>query len=118
MRQASLKLKMYAQNVRIVDNNNLQRRVLTIILSTFGALALFYVLILGNMIFNIIERRTLEADTRVLLAEVGDLELSYLSLSSKIDPTLGRSLGFTETKIKQFATRKSLGSLKVAQNEL
>lgn len=108
MRQASLKLKMYMGNVNIIDNNNLQHRIFHIILMSFGALALAYILILGNMVFNIIERRSFEKQALSLSNEVGDLELVYLSLSNKVDLPLSYSLGFKETKPK-FAIRQAFG---------
>ena len=117
MRTASLKLKNYAGSINIVDNSNLKRRILYILLISFGALGFFYVLILGNMTFNIIERRALEGSARTLSNEVLNLELTYLQISSKVDLILAKSLGFQETKIN-FATRKSLGSIKFAKNDL
>jgi hypothetical protein len=58
-----------------------------------------------------------EADARKLSNEVLELELTYLDKSNKIDFALAESLGFKETKAN-FATRKSLGSIKFAKNEL
>ncbi len=87
------------------------------LLVSFGALGLFYVLILGSMTFNIIERKSLEANARVLSNEVLGLELSYLELSSGIDLNFAQSLGFKESRVN-FATRKSLGSIKFAKNDL
>lgn len=112
-----LKLKTYSGSMSIVNNNDLQRRILNFMLLFLGALALCYVLILGNMIFNIVERKALEADARILSNEVGDLELTYLSVSDKVDLTLAQSMGFKEIKAG-FANRTSLGSLKIATNEL
>jgi len=126
MKQASLKLKSYAGSINIVNNYIIQKRVLHILLWSFSVLAFCYVLILGNMIFNIIERRALETDTRSLSSEIGSLELQYLSASDKVDLTLAQSMGFKEIKAK-FATRKtlgykspndSIGSIKLATNEL
>ncbi len=116
MRQASLKLKMYMGNVNIV-NNNIERKALHMILLSFGILAFFYVIFLGNMVFNIVERRALEHQAMVLSNEVGDLELNYLSLSKDINLNLSHSMGFKET-VANFATRKSLGSLKISNNEI
>ena len=87
------------------------------LLISFGALGLFYVLILGSMIFDITERKSLEARARTLSNEVLNLELTYLDISNKVDLTLAESLGFKETKAN-FATRKSVGSIKFAKNEL
>ncbi|GEM_PF-557683 len=108
MRQASLKFKSYTGAVSIVDNSNLYGRVFHFILVSFGALAFLYVFLLGNMVLNIVERRSLEADVRSLSSEVRNLEVTYLSLSNNIDLPLSHSLGFQETKAT-FATRKSLG---------
>lgn len=108
MKQASLQLKRYMGNVNIVDNNNLTHRILHMILVSFGALAIIYVFILGNMVFNIIERRSLEKEIVSLSSEVGDMGLTYLSLSNKVDLKLSYSLGFKEIKPK-YATRQTLG---------
>jgi len=116
-----LKLKNYAESVSIAHNGYLERRILHFILMSFGALAVIYVLILGNMVFNIAERRTLDTRARALSSEVADLELSYLSLSNEIDLAYSHSLGFKEANAK-FATRKALGSLngklKSTKNEI
>ncbi len=117
MKQASLKLKSYTNNVIIVDNGNLHRKILHSMLFTIFALALVYVLALGNMVFNIVERKSIESKTHTLSNEVGDLELQYLSISQKIDLNLAYSLGFKETKTK-FAVRKPLGSISMAKNEI
>jgi hypothetical protein len=117
MRTIGLKLKNYAGGISIVDSGNLERRVLHFLLLSFGALAIFYILILGNMVFNIVERRHLEDRVRVLSGEVGNLELSYLSVSNSVDLNLSHALGFKEIDVK-FATRKALGSIKVSQNDI
>ena len=103
-------------NISIV-NNSIENLILR-------ALALIYVVILGNMVRNIVARRSLEANANSLSSEVGNLELSYLSLSNNIDLAYSYSLGFKETKAT-FATRKSLGmastpldNTKIAQNDL
>ncbi len=117
MKQASLKLKSYASNVKIINNGNLQERILNAMLLTLGVLALFYVFLLGSMVFNIVERKSLEAYNRTLSNDVGSLELEYLSVSRKVDLDLAYSLGFKEVKAK-YATRKALGSLSTAKNEI
>ena len=111
-----------------------EKLILNIIFCSFGALALLYVLFLGNMVGNIIERRSLEANARALSNEVKDLELTYLSMSNNVDLAFSRSMGFQETKIT-FATRKPLsyrstgevpglrqnkpfGGIKIIQNDL
>jgi hypothetical protein len=119
MRQATLQLKTRINNNVNITNNNIEIRriVLNVMLAVLATLALWYVLILCNMVFNIVERKSLEKESLTLSNEVGDLELSYLSVSNSIDATLSSSMGFKETKAT-FAIRKSLGSIKLASNEI
>lgn len=120
MKQATLQLKTRINNVNIIiTNNNIEIRkiVLGVMLSVLAALAVCYVLILCNMVFNIVGRKTLEKEALVLSNEVGNLELSYLSVSNSVDTALSSSMGYKETKAT-FAIRKSLGSLKLASNEI
>lgn len=117
MKQASLKLKSYANNVNIIDHGNLQGRLLHLMLWTLGALALCYVLLLGSMVFNIVERKSLDTYARTLSNEVGNLELKYLSEAQKVDLNLAYSLGFKDIK-KTYATRQKFGSISIAKNEI
>ena len=116
MKRTAIKIKSYTTNVNIVNNNNLEKRILNILLYSLGMLALLYVLILGNTIFNIVARQSLGVQVRSLSNEVGDLELKYLSMSNKIDLALSSEMGFKEANT-QFALRKSLTALYLTPNE-
>lgn len=116
---------MYIGDVGVM-NQDTKKLALHFILWSMGALVVCYVLFLGNMVSNIVERRALETRARSLSSEVGDLELTYLTLSNNIDLAFSRSLGFKEAKTT-FATRKSLGlgntsrpfeNIKATQNDL
>ena len=128
MKRISSQLKRQINNAGQIDvvDNDIKRLVWRVLLWSFGVLALLYVLLLGNMVRNIAERKNLEADWHSLSNEVGSLELAYLSLSNNIDLPLSYSMGFKETKAT-FATRQSLGlgitsssfdNLKVLQDEI
>lgn len=109
MKQASLKLKMSIRSVDITNNNiETQRVVLSAMLFILGILALLYVLILGNTVLNIVQRRAMEKEMLSLSNEVRNFELSYLSISNEIDLPLSSSMGFKEARVN-FAIRKSLG---------
>ena len=119
-------LNIYMRNVGVV-NNNIEKFILQIIFWSFGTLALLYVLFLGNMVKNIVERRSMETEARTLSNDVSNLELTYLSMSNNVDLTLSYSMGFKQAT-PTFATRKTLGlistnnepfdSVKIAQNDL
>ena len=118
MRQATIQLKTRIQNANITNNNiEVKKIILNGMLSVLAALAIWYVIILANTVGNILERKTLERETAILSSEVGNLELSYLTVSGSVDMALSSSLGFKETHIN-FATRRPLGSLKIVNNEI
>lgn len=112
---------MSIQNVNIMNNNiEVGKYILNTMLFILAALALVYVLILGNMVFSIVERRTLEKEALTLANEVGKLEISYFSITDSIDMNLSSAMGFKETRAT-FATRKPigyLGNIKFANNEI
>ena len=110
MRQIGLQLKTrIQQNVNIIDGNvEVRKFIFHTMMLILAGLGLAYVLILGNMVFNIVERRGLEKEALVLINEVGGLELSYLSVSGSVDSVLSSSMGFKEARAN-FATRQSLG---------
>ncbi len=110
MKRTAQKIKNYTPNVNIVNNNNLEKRILNILLFSLGACVLAYVLILGNITFNIVARQSLGVHARSLSNEVGSLELEYLTMSNNVDLAMSSEMGFKEIKA-QYALRKSLGTL-------
>jgi len=118
MKTAILKINSYAKKTSIINNNDLERNILRSILFSIGFLGLCYVIIIGNMVFNIVERRSLEANARILSSEVGELELQYLSASNNVDLVFAKSKGFKEPSVKKFSTRQTFGNISFAKNEL
>lgn len=125
----SLQLKTRIQNVNIMNNNiEVNRLVLNAMLSTLVVLAILYVLILGNTVFNIVGRKAFEKEMLTLSNEISKSELTYLSVSSSVDMNMSSTMGYKEAKAN-FATRKSLkslgrnsgesfGNIKLANNEI
>jgi len=109
MRQAALQFKTRIRNTSITNNNlEVRKIILNTLLAILAALVFWYVLIIGNMVFDIVQRKALEKEALALTNEIGNLELSYLSISDSVDLALSSSMGFKETKAT-FATRKALG---------
>src|SRR3989338_5396140 len=107
MRQISSKLNIYLKSLGAI-NNNIEKLAFNIIIWSFGLLALFYVLFLGNMVKDIIARRSLETSVNTLSSEVRELESIYLSISNNVDLTLSYSMDFEEPKTA-FTTKKPIG---------
>ena len=97
--------------------SNVEKFMLKAVFFSFGALAVWYIIILGTIVFNITERKTAESKIRTLSSEVSDLELSYLAKSNSIDLSLSYSMGFQEVSPK-FATRKNLTALGMSSDAL
>ncbi len=117
MNTASIKIKSYVDSAKNIDGSNLQARILDTMLFTIVILAIFYFLFLANMIWNIVERKSLENYASALSSEVGELELEYIALSERVDLSFAHSLGFEETEAK-FANRKAFGSVGMVNNEI
>jgi len=113
MKNAGIKIKRNIErnipNVNITNNNvAMGQFVFRAMLSTFALLAVLYFLILGSMVFNIVQRKNLEKNELMLSSQVSNLELSYLSVSNSVDVALSSSMGFKAIPVN-YATRKSLG---------
>jgi len=117
MKKVNQKIKS-AVNVNVVNNNNLQKRMVHYMIMAFGLLAVFYILVLMNMVWNIVERKSLQADARNLTNEVGALELKYLTLSDEVDVGMSYKMGFREVKPTFATSSKSLGTLAKVSNEI
>lgn len=105
MKQAAIKIKNYTNSVSVTYGGHASMKMLKMMLVSLVGLALVYVVVLGNMVWNIIERKSLEAEARNLSNDVAQLELDYLKASSKIDLEFSYAQGFKEVE-KEFAVRK------------
>lgn len=109
MKEKAIKIKSYVGNVNVVvSDNDFKAKLFRYMLLSFGILAIAYVYMIGNMVFDIVARKTLETEARNLSNEVRELEIVYLNESNKIDIAFANSLGFKETQAN-FATRKPIG---------
>jgi len=113
------KIKKYSKSkTNVIYNNNNVLKFSFLLLFILGFFVLIYLLFLGNTIFNIVERKTLENSFLGLNTEVSNLELEYLSKINQVDKSLAFNMGFQETKNKYFTTRLTIGVLKLQNNEI
>jgi hypothetical protein len=89
----------------IKEDSYTQKFILHILLSSLLILSVFYIYLIGSITFNILARKTLEADVRSLASNISKLELTYLDNANKIDKNFALSSGFVEVKNNIFATR-------------
>ncbi len=101
------------------ENMEVREKIVKGIFFAFGFFALLYLFFLGSAVFNVVERKSLEAEAHNLSNQIGELELTYLQVSGQIDRDLSHSMGFEEIA-QNFATRASvnLNGEKIARNEI
>ena len=117
MKAIALKVKKYQPSINIVNNNNMQKQILNIVFFLLAALSICYLFLLCSIVWNIVQRGTLEAQATTLSNNVQNLQLQYFTASSQIDLTLAQTMGFQQVKTN-FAVIKNVGSVKVAINDL
>ncbi|MFA5933970.1 MAG: hypothetical protein WC795_01990 [Candidatus Paceibacterota bacterium] len=96
----------------IINNNNLPQRLFYLMFGVCIVLSFVYVYLIGSIIFNVLERKSVENQVRTIRSAVGNLELDYLSQNKTVDLSYAKSLGFEEPKNLYFASRKSLVTLR------
>ncbi len=101
------------------ENIEIRVRMLQVAFAGFVFFALLYLFFLGSAVFNVVERKSLEAEAHTLSNQIGELELKYLQVSGQIDRDLSKSMGFEEIA-QNFATRESITLIgeKIARNEI
>jgi hypothetical protein len=115
MRTATIKLRSIAIAAQELPSST-RRELLRIAIASLAMLAVVYLCILGVMVWNIIERKAVEAQVHNLASEVRVLEESYLADSSKVDINFSQAMGFKE--IKATYVRKSSLGLAANRNEI
>lgn len=115
--QATITNNSLATSLR--EDGAFRAKVLQGIFIGFGFFALLYVMFLGSAVFNIVARKSLDAQAHELTNQIGELELNYLQVSGSIDRTLSKEMGFQEIS-QNFATRNALtlNSYELARNEI
>jgi len=97
--------KVKAVSNEIADNNLLRIRIFKGILLSLITFSVVYAYLIGSIVFNGLAKKSLENNVRELVNNVGQLELSYLTLSNSIDKDLAISLGYVDAHNSFIVTR-------------
>lgn len=93
-------------NLTLETSGFLIARRISLVLCGFVVLLLFfYMYFVGNIVFNIVARKTVETSAHLVSSEIADLEVAYLSLTNTIDMSRATALGFSESKNIYYAKR-------------
>lgn len=89
----------------IAGNTQIQKTLFKVLSGALLLLSIIYIYIIGSITFNVVARRSLEAEVRTLGSSISNLELTYLSDMNDVSKTRAESLGFKDAKSNIFATR-------------
>jgi hypothetical protein len=64
--------------------------------SCLAVLVFTYLGLVGNTVYNTLERQRGEKEISNITSELSEMEFSYLTLKAKINPELARALGFVD----------------------
>ena len=91
----------------IINNQNLERKVFWLVFSVFSALFAYYGYLTFRVVFNIMARTNMDNYSKVLVSEIGRLEIERLALGKGINMDYSKKLGFKEPEKIYFATPSS-----------
>lgn len=118
MKQTVQTIKNIREYANVVNNYDLEKRILKMLGFAVISLIVLYSIFLGKIVFNIIARQGYDADARALSTKVSDLELTYLSDSGKTDLQAALALGLAQPSKVSYAVRKPIVRISSKSNEL
>ncbi len=89
----------------IQNSISTQKILLRVLLSLVILLSACYVYLIGNITFNVIARKSLEASVANLSSDVNKLDLVYLNKVNEIDKEYATANGFVENRHNIFVSR-------------
>jgi len=89
----------------IKNSISAQKILLRTLLSLVILLSVCYIYLIGNITFNIVARKSLEASVANLSSEVNNLDLVYLDKVNGVDKEYALSKGFVENRHNLFVSR-------------
>lgn len=89
----------------IVGNTNTQRFLFKILFASILSLSIVYIYMIGSITFNVVARKSLEAESRITGSRISKLELIYLNKMNDVNKAYAKTLGFVNTESNIFAIR-------------
>lgn len=71
-----------------------------------------YMFFLGRTIFDLVDRKNAESETKVVTSRISDLELQVLEYNNKVTMQKAYELGFVNNNEPQFVSRKTTALLR------
>jgi len=97
--------KVKTITVDIIENNYTRKILFKGLVLSLAVLGILYVYFIGSITFNVLARKSLENNIRVLSSNISQLELVYLNNLNQIDKDYSLEKGFVDAKNNIFAIR-------------
>ncbi len=88
----------------IMQNANTKRTIFRVLVTGISVLSIVYIYLIGSITFNVLARKSLDVTIRTTGAHIGELELTYLNTTYKIDKNFAFEKGFVDIHSPLFAT--------------
>ncbi len=98
---------------KILDLNNIERKLFWSLSALLGACVMVYVYSVLSLTMNVVEQDRMSRTAHEIAIKVGDLEQEYLSLQKGVTLAYAQELGFEEISVK--FTSKDSAKLSVAR---
>ena len=90
-----------------------QRRAVFFSLAFLVLLAFsFYMFFLGRTIFDLVDRKNAESESRLVMSRISDLELEVLEYNNTVTLQKAYELGFVNNQDPKFVSRKATALLR------
>ncbi len=97
--------RQFTQN--IATDGSLRKRIFRMLAGSLVVLSICYVYLIGSITFNVLARRSLEANATDIKSRVGQLELQSITLGNSIDQSFAAAHGYVEARGTIFANKNT-----------
>lgn len=70
--------------------------------------ALVYMYFIGSIVFNVIARKNIENENKMIASSIAEAQVNYLSLLGSIDKTFAYNKGYVDPTSPSYVTSQSL----------
>ncbi len=105
------------EKISEIFNGSFEHLVRSMIISSI-VLFFVYVVFVGLITFSVVNRKTVEGQTKQLRSDIASLELSYLAQANNIDMAYVQTLGYTEVKNPIYTNRTEGLAMLVAHESI
>lgn len=94
----------------IASRHDVRRKILGWLIGIAIAGALIYMYFIGSIVINIIARKNIESENRVISSKIAEMQFTYLASMNAIDKAYAAQLGYEVPTHPAFVTKKAVAT--------